>query len=131
MVEPHAEDNAECEHIADQRAAPVADEGKRNPGDRQQLNRHADVLEDVERNHRNDAGTHIGTEGIFELQSDLRQMINEHEEQNDDGARSDKAKVFRDDREDEIGMVLRHIHLSALIAFSEHFSGADRVQGGN
>ena len=130
-MEPHAEDDAEREHIADQRAASVADERQWNPGDRQQLNRHADILEDVERNHRNDACANIGTEGIFELQSDLRQMIDKHEEQNDDGAGPDKAEVFRNDREDEIGMVLRHIHLATLIAFSKHFPRADRIQGGN
>ena len=80
VMETHAEHNAECKHIADQGTAPVADERQRNAGDRQQLDGHADVLEHVERNHRDDAGTHIGAECIFELQCDFRQMVNKHKE---------------------------------------------------
>lgn len=129
VVEPHAEYDAERQHIANQGTATVADERKRNAGDRQQLNCHAYILEDMERNHSDDTGAHIGAESIFELDCDFRQMINEHEEQNNDGACPDKAEVFRDNSEDEIGMVLRHIHLAALITFSKYFSGTDCIQG--
>lgn len=130
-MEPHAEDDAEREHIADQRTAPVADERKRDPGDREQLDGHADVLENMESDHRDNPCAYIGAERILELKRDLRQMVNEHEEQNDDGTCPDESEIFRDDGEDEIGVVFRHVHLTALIAFSEHFARTDRIQGGN
>ena len=130
-MEPHTEDDAEREHIADQGTAPIADERKRDSGDRQQLDRHADVLEDVECDHRNNPCAHVSAEGILELKRDFRQVVNEHKEQNDDGTCADKAEIFRDDGEDEIGVVFRHVYLASLIAFSEHFPGTDRIQGGN
>lgn len=121
-MELHAEHDAESEHVPDQRTASIADKRQRNPGDWQQLDGHADVLEHMERNHRNDAGAYIGAEGILQLERDFRQMVNEHEKQDDDCTCPDKTEIFRNDGEDEVGMVLRHIDLPSLIAFPENFS---------
>ena len=80
MMETHAEHDAERQHIADQGTASIADERQRNAGDRQQLDRHADVLEYVECDHRDNSCAYIRAERIFELQRDFRQMVDEHKE---------------------------------------------------
>lgn len=79
-METHAENDPEREHIADQGASPVADERKWNPCDREQLDGHADVLEYMERDHRDNSCAYISAERILELKRDFSQMVNEHEE---------------------------------------------------
>lgn len=65
MMKLHAEDDADGHHIADQGTSSITDEGQRNAGDRQELNRHADVLENVECHHGDNAGADIGAERVF------------------------------------------------------------------
>ena len=54
-MDPDAVHNAEAEHDHEHEGTGVADERQRNAGDRQQRNRHPDVLEDVGEDERRDS----------------------------------------------------------------------------
>ncbi len=68
MMEPDTVNQSHCQHIAHKRAAAVTDEWQRDAGNRQQLDRHPDILEDVEGDHADDARADVGIEWIICIQ---------------------------------------------------------------
>ena len=64
-MELHAENKSDREHIPHERTSAVADERKGDPGDWKQLNRHADVFNDVKSDHGDDSRTNVCAERVF------------------------------------------------------------------
>lgn len=67
-MEPDSINESHREHIAHKRAAAVTDEWQRDTGNRQQLDRHSDILEDVKGDHADDARTDIGIKRVIRIQ---------------------------------------------------------------
>ena len=72
---------AKPEHIPHQGTSSIADKRQWNTCNRQNTNRHPNILEDVEGNHTDDTYTNIRIKIILRFHSNLGNMINQQEKQ--------------------------------------------------
>ena len=75
MMEPDTVNQSHRQHIAHKRAASITDEWQWDTGNREQLDRHPNILEDVEGDHADDTRADVGIEWIIRIQSSFCQMV--------------------------------------------------------
>ena len=86
--------------------AAVAEERQRNPGDRHEVERHADVLEDVREPAREQPERHQAAERIVRALRDADHAQEQKQEQRERDQYADEAELLADDREDEVRVLL-------------------------
>src|SRR3954449_4036490 len=110
------------------RGSPVAEEGKRDPGDRHDPHVHADVHEDLEHQHRDDAAGDDGAEQVLRDRQYAQPAPDQQGVHREDERCSDEAPALAHDREDEVGVVLGQeveLRLRRELAAAGLLTGAD------
>lgn len=74
---PDGKYQPQAQHVPHQRASPIANEGKRDTGNRQKTDGHSNILEDVEGNHADNTHTKIGIKIIFRFHAYLCNMVDQ------------------------------------------------------
>src|SRR3990170_7479171 len=90
----------------DERAPAVADERQGDAGDRHQPDRHADVHEQVERDHRDDAHRHEHPQTILGLRGDGPGAPEPQGEEGEHEDRPSEPQLLAHHGEDEVGVLL-------------------------
>ncbi len=103
-MDPYAVDEAHGEHNHDEECAAVRDEWEWQSGDRDEGNRHPDVLEHVEEDLSGEADGHDESEFICGLVCGEEASQKEETEGADEEACADEAPLFPDGGEDVVGM---------------------------
>ena len=99
----HALDEAEHGEPHDQAGAAVGDERQRQAGDREQLHRHADVLDDLPHEHREHAGADVRAEAVPRQVGDAPDAQQGDAEQAEQHGAADEAELLADGGEREVG----------------------------
>src|SRR4051812_45330869 len=89
---------------ADQRCAAVRDERQRDPGDRHDPDDHPEVHEQLEEDHRREAGREHRPERILRAPTGDEQPPEQRREQDEQDHRADEPELLEVDRRDEIAV---------------------------
>src|SRR3954454_20676200 len=110
------------------RGSPVAEEGQWDPGDWHDPHVHADVDEDLEHQHRDDAAGDDRAEQVLRDGEDAQPAPDEQGVHRQHERGSDEAPALAHDREDEVGVVLGQeveLRLRRLLAAAGLLTGPD------
>src|SRR5215510_13276457 len=99
---PHVEDETESRERRDQGRAAVTHERQRDPLHRREAGRHRHVVNDLEREPRNDASHQIRAEAILGEPGRLERSKDDEEIQAERAEHADEALFLRQNREDEV-----------------------------
>src|ERR1043166_6052158 len=106
-VPGNPEGQADGQRGGQQEGAAVGEERQRNPGDRHDVDRHADVLEQVGEEEPQQPEDHQAGERVARPARDAEHHQEEPEEERQRADDADEAELLSHHREDEVGVLLR------------------------
>ena len=132
-MNPDAVHDSKTKHDHENKRAAVADQRQRHAGDRQQRNRHSDVLEDVRENERSDPDDEQQSELIAGKKSDEQTGQQQKRESADQKHPADESPLLADGGENVVVMNGRRrqkteldLRVRRLEPFAGPAAGTDR-----